>query len=109
MAAKMIPRSSAQALAAQDSRIRLLESSPAGGVAEAVQVGCEAALSPLIARMDADDVSHPQRLSWQLETLQQKDADLVTCRVTPKDSLGDGLDRFVHWANSLAFAVRLSA
>ena len=35
------------------------------------------------------------------ETLLQENADLVTCHVTPKDSLGDGLDRFVNWANSL--------
>ncbi|MGJ8726175.1 MAG: glycosyltransferase [Roseibacillus sp.] len=91
----------AQTLASQDVRIRLLSSSPAGGVAEAAKLGCEAALSPLIARMDADDISHPQRLSCQLETLQQEHADLVTCRVTPITSLGDGLDRFVHWANSL--------
>ena len=91
----------ANALAEQDSRVRLLGSPTGGGVAEAAKVGCEAARAPLIARMDADDIAHSERFHWQLETLHQTSADLVTCRITPKDSLGDGLDRFVHWANSL--------
>ena len=91
----------ARAFAADDARILLLESSTEGGVAEAAKVGCEAASSPLLARMDADDISHRQRFAWQIETLHQENADLVTCRVIPKDSLGDGLDRFVNWANTL--------
>lgn len=91
----------AEALAAREARVRIMRSSGAGGVAEAAQLGCEAAACPLIARMDADDIAHSQRLFWQAMTLERWGMDLVTCRVMVKDSLGKGLERFVMWANSL--------
>ena len=91
----------AQQLARQHSSLRLFESAPAGGVALAAQIGCQAAKYPLLARMDADDYSHPQRLEFQFATLQEKDADLVTCQIENQNSLGAGLDRFTSWVNTL--------
>lgn len=81
--------------------IRIAESSPDGGVAEAAKVGCQLANSPLLARMDADDLCHPDRLAAQFVTLEREKADLVTCRVSPLDALGQGIVRYVDWANSL--------
>ena len=81
--------------------IQFLESSAVGGVAEAAQLGCSVAQQPLIARMDCDDVAHPHRLQEQLRVLSETNADLVTSCVKSIDSLGEGLEQYVHWANSL--------
>ncbi|MBK1833176.1 glycosyltransferase [Roseibacillus ishigakijimensis] len=89
------------ALAAVDPRLRLLSSSPEGGVAEAARVGCAAARHPLLARMDADDWAHPERFARQWATWQATGADLVTSRIEVTHSLGAGLERFVAWANDL--------
>ncbi len=87
--------------AAQDRRIRILESAPSGGVAEAARLGCQEASCPLIARMDADDVAHEERLMEQCALLLEKEADLVTSHIRCLDSRGAGLERFVSWANGL--------
>ena len=91
----------ARELAHHDHRVRILESSQAGGVAEAAQLGCHEAKYPLIARMDADDVADSERFENQLRVWKETQADLVTCRVRAFHSLGQGMERFVNWANEL--------
>lgn len=91
----------ARALAAAAPTIRILESPAAEGVAGAARLGCAEARHPLIARMDADDWSHPDRLRAQVRTHLETAAGLVTCRVVSTDSLGPGIERYVEWANSL--------
>ncbi|WP_411846319.1 glycosyltransferase [Roseibacillus persicicus] len=95
-------QSIADDLAKGNKRIRLEKTDSTGGVAAAARLGCALAKSPLLARMDADDLSHPERLEWQYASLRENEADLVTCRVEALDSQGAGLDRFIDWANSLA-------
>ena len=92
----------ASELAAANPTVRILKSATKGGVALAAKTGCEQACYPLIARMDADDFAHPQRLEHQLATLKETNADLVTCKIKSKNSLGAGLERFVNWANTLS-------
>lgn len=87
--------------AAMDNRIRILDSPALGGVAAAAQLGCQQATSPLLARMDADDICDQNRLALQAATLSQMGADLATCVVQPLNSQGEGLDRYIDWANSL--------
>ena len=57
-------------LARQDNRIRLFEGKcnlgPVGSSAFVVEQSC----APLVARMDADDVSHPERLRQQFDLLR---------------------------------------
>lgn len=91
----------AQQLAANNHRVSLLESSTRGGVAEAAMLGCMQTTSPLIARMDADDIAHPERLRHQVAVWQKTQADLITCQVSSLDSLGEGLENFIDWANGL--------
>lgn len=57
-----------QQLAAQDPRIRLT-CRPNTGYTRALQEALTYARAPLIARMDSDDLSHPQRLEKQLAFL----------------------------------------
>ena len=57
--------------ARRDSRIRLVESVTNLGPAASSNAVVELARAPLVARMDADDVSHPDRLKAQLALLEQ--------------------------------------
>lgn len=56
--------------AARDQRIRLIESSLNQGPAISSEKVARAAVAPLVARMDADDISYPSRLAEQLELLE---------------------------------------
>src|SRR5205085_909459 len=56
--------------AARDPRIRLLQEKRNLGPALSSQRVAEAARAPVVARMDADDVSYPSRLEEQLEVLE---------------------------------------
>jgi glycosyltransferase involved in cell wall biosynthesis len=53
-----------------DARIRVYCQENAGG-ASAMNLGCEVAQGRYIARMDADDISLPQRLAWQVSYLDE--------------------------------------
>lgn len=55
-------------LAARDSRIRLLRNK-GSGISSALNVGIRAGNAPFVARMDADDISLPERFARQIATL----------------------------------------
>lgn len=57
--------------ASQDSRIRLMEEECNLGPARSSQRVALAASAPIVARMDADDISYPNRLADQLEVLDR--------------------------------------
>lgn len=64
--------------AERDSRIRLFRSAEQLGPAESSNWIARQAGHALIARMDADDISHPQRLARQVKTLiENPDIDLL--------------------------------
>ncbi|MEY4941391.1 MAG: hypothetical protein RIQ93_3126 [Verrucomicrobiota bacterium] len=91
------------ACAREDARVRIV-TRPHAGVANAANAGLAAAGGPLIARMDADDVAHPERLARQIALLEG-DATLgvASCRV---EFGGDraartGYALHVDWLNSL--------
>lgn len=78
-------------------RIRI----PASGIVQALNTGLAACRAPLIARMDADDLMHPQRLALQLRHLQENpDVGLASCRVRYQGN-GAGYADHVHWINTL--------
>lgn len=58
-----------EARARADRRLRVLRSEPRGIVA-ALEAGLGAARGEYVARMDADDVSHPERLAEQVAFLE---------------------------------------
>lgn len=57
--------------ASRDQRIRLLEEKHNLGPARSSERVARAATAPIVARMDADDISYPQRLADQLEVLDR--------------------------------------
>jgi glycosyltransferase involved in cell wall biosynthesis len=56
-------------LARDEPRMKVIEQAP-GGVAVAANAGVAAARGEFVARMDADDESHPERLAAQVEFFQ---------------------------------------
>ncbi len=93
----------AQELSSMDSRIQLHHLSH-GGIVNALNVGLERSNAPFIARMDADDICHPQRLEKQVNYLEQNPKiGLVSCQVEhlASESSQQGYAEYVHWINSL--------
>lgn len=91
--------------AQRDARIQLFETTAdRRGIVPALNVALAEARAPYLARMDADDRMHPERLARQADALDA-DASLfgVTCRATafPVDEVRDGMRAYVDWQNSL--------
>lgn len=65
--------------AARDSRVRLIDQTNRG-LTESLIRGCHAARARFIARQDADNVAHPDRLRKQLDAASARpDVVLVSC------------------------------
>lgn len=93
----------AAAWAAKDVRVVLVEE-PVQGVAAAMNTGMRMARGTYIARMDADDISHPDRLDEQLEFMEQRsDIDVLATQVELRSELemSEGRQNFVMWQNTL--------
>lgn len=90
--------------AARDSRFRLL-SRPHCGIVAALNAGLAASKGAFIARMDADDVSLPERLAKQYAYMSRHaKCDLVGCLAEPMandGALGEGVARYHAWMNRL--------
>lgn len=87
--------------ARQDSRLRVLDGHGRGLVA-ALNLALEATRAPWLARMDADDVAHPQRLERQRARLRSDPGlDVLASRVEVLDGSGAGMQRYVAWSNGL--------
>ena len=92
-----------QAWARRDPRLRLL-SQPHAGIVAALGAGLAACQAPYVARMDADDHSHPERLALQVAYLEaHPEAALVSCRVAgfPVEKVRQGFQIYIDWLNSL--------
>ncbi len=95
-------RDIAEAMARSDPRFRVIGCD--GSFVDALDRGVSTARAPLIARMDADDRSHPSRFAMQLELMQTNaDIGMTSCLVEcfPRANLGPGMRRYQHWINSL--------
>ncbi len=96
-------RAIARAHAQRDRRFRRIESEHAGIVA-ALERGRRACAGELIARMDADDRMHPERLERQLALLDERpELSAVGChvRLFPREGLSDGRLAYEAWLDSI--------
>ncbi len=92
-----------RAAALRDDRFRIL-SRPARGLVASLQEGLAHCRAPVVARMDADDCMHRERLEAQLDWLERHpELSAVGCRVRifPRASLRDGRRRYETWLNGL--------
>ena len=89
--------------AERDPRVQVLAGT-GSGIAEALSLAASHARAEHLARMDADDVMHPQRLRLQWRFLQAR-TDISACgtgvRYFPRDRVGSGYERYESWLNSL--------
>ena len=92
----------AKGFAREDRRVTVLKSARGLGVTGAMEAGLQKVTTPLVARMDADDIAHPERLARQFEMLSRNPLlDAVSCGVQMIDSQGEGMNRYVEWVNGL--------
>lgn len=87
----------------RDPRTRIFSTSH-GGVIEAANTGLLACRAPYIARMDADDVSKPERLGLQAAYLDQHPEVAVVSSLVeafPKADVREGYRIYIRWLNSL--------
>ena len=84
-----------------DTRMRVIRSTHRN-VADATNAATGVAQSPLIARMDADDFSYPQRIEKQCHFLNTHHLDAVGCQVRIVDDTGHpspSMRRYQKWIN----------
>lgn len=90
-------------LGARHRAVRHLRTPPCG-IVPALQTALEVARAPLLARMDADDVSLPERFAQQREhLLAQPTLALSATQVVgfPAADVGEGLRLYIEWQNNL--------
>ena len=88
---------------ARDRRVSVHHLPPSGLVA-ALNAGLELCRAPLVARMDADDISHPRRLELQASALGERpEVGVVSCLVRHfrRHKVGKGFRIYEGWLNSL--------
>ncbi len=93
----------AQRWTARDPRIRLSHE-PRLGIAHALNTGLARAKGRYIARMDADDLCHPERLEKQVAYLAaHQDIGVVGTRTAFASTVEEsrGMQAFVQWQNEL--------
>ena len=89
--------------AARDGRVRLLRPGRVGLIAAANLLRREAR-APVLARFDADDRMHPERLARQWDLLEAEPAvDIVGSLVRhfPDAAVGEGTRRYEAWLNGM--------
>ncbi len=92
-----------EASARSDARIRVLLQSH-GGIIQALNHGFDACRGDYIARMDADDRAHPERLAKQAAFLNEHpQVALASClvRAFPPENVRGGFRVYLEWLNSL--------
>jgi glycosyltransferase involved in cell wall biosynthesis len=101
----------ARAFAARDPRFAVL-SVPHAGLVAALNAGLERCRGDVVARMDADDLMHRDRLAAQLARLDAApDLAAVGSRVRlfPRAGLSDGLRDYGRWLNGIDSPARVRA
>lgn len=93
-----------QTWAERDQRLRLIRG-PGRGLVDALNLGLSQVRGAFVARMDADDISHPLRLQKQAERLlRDPTIGLIATRVrafADEGAVGEGLSRYIEWQNGL--------
>ncbi len=101
----------ARRAAGDDARFRVV-ASPRHGLVAALNTGLAHCRGAVIARMDADDVMHRDRLAEQLRLLESDPRlDAVGChvRLFPRDRLTGGTRAYERWLNSIDSPARVRA
>ena len=96
-------RTIAAAWARKDPRVRLIDE-PRIGIAHALNTGLDHAETRYVARMDADDIAHPDRLARQVTFLNaHPEIGVLGTRTRFESTVerNSGMRWFVDWQNSI--------
>jgi cellulose synthase/poly-beta-1,6-N-acetylglucosamine synthase-like glycosyltransferase len=88
--------------AGTDGRLRVI-STEALGIVPALEAARSVARAPYLARMDADDVSHPDRFEAQVDLMEAHPAMAlsgVRVQYFPEEEVRDGALRYQDWINA---------
>lgn len=88
---------------ARDQRVRVVDGAGAPDVAAALERGRALCRAPFIARMDADDIMHPDRLAADLAWLRGRPALAAVAsrsKLIPRGRTTAGLRAYVAWQNA---------
>ena len=90
------------AAAARDRRLRVI-TTPARGLPSALNTAVALAHAPLLARMDADDIAHPERLAAQKRFLEaHPEVSILGSRVELLAAVpAPGMRAYIDWSNGL--------
>ncbi|MCP4899543.1 MAG: glycosyltransferase [bacterium] len=89
--------------AREQKQVRVIHESHHGLVAT-LNLGLELCCAPFVARLDCDDLMHPQRLELQLAALEDNPSvGVVSCLVScfPRRRVAGGFRLYEDWLNSL--------
>lgn len=92
----------AKTYALDDDRIEIVQL-PHTGLIGTLNAGIDRLETPFVARMDADDLMHRDRLALQLELMQNSTHAAVGChvRLFPRRELTAGRRAYEQWLNQL--------
>lgn len=79
-----------------DQRVRLIQTDERLGLAESLNLGIREAKGKYIARLDADDTSHPERFAKQVKLMESR-PEVGICG-TWQHHIGKGIDRIQETA-----------
>ncbi len=101
----------ARAHAAADARVTVVPG-PRDGLVAALNRGLAACRGTLVARMDADDVMHRDRLALQVAAMEAEPELFAVgahVRIFPRDHLAAGWRAYEQWLNGIDCAARVRA
>ena len=94
-------RDALETLAASDKRVNLISFEERQGVVMASNFALAHATGEFVARMDADDVAHPDKLKKQIALMRERpELDVASCGVRV-EGCTEGFQRYIDWSNGL--------
>jgi|TARA_B100000315_G_scaffold170514_1_gene159043 glycosyltransferase involved in cell wall biosynthesis len=78
-------------LSYDDSRITLVDNKENMGLSKSLNIGIHRSRGEYIARQDADDLSHPDRLKMQYGYMEKNNCDVICCKYQYMDKRGKRL------------------
>jgi glycosyltransferase involved in cell wall biosynthesis len=84
-----------------DPRLRVIDLGNKPRLLDALNLAVSESRGRWLARMDADDRCDSTRVEKQVELLEAGECEVVSCGISLKGAMGDGMHRYVDWVNSL--------
>jgi glycosyltransferase involved in cell wall biosynthesis len=92
----------ARSVARSDERFTVV-ATPHQGIVRALNTGLQRCHGAFVARMDADDLMHRERLAVQLEAIERSGCAALGChvRLFPRAGLAEGRLEYERWLNCI--------